>query len=223
MSDTLIVGIMSVIATVILAPIVVKLLNMLSEKRSQLFVVLTWNAAGKSKTLEERATNLITNNPAFREVRDDSKWDEVRLFRAFFSSRSYLNFKVVNNSRKKLAHLTMYDNDYSDLYQIDEGDVREVTKGQPIVLGDLQPGREVELHLWSSTKVPIWNPDTKKRFKFSADELDRIKFKEPMPEFLKQRYKESMFKYLFFCMCMIWIVGGTLAIFQQLEHLLGWK
>jgi hypothetical protein len=216
MSDTLIVGIMSVIATVVLAPIVVKLLSMVSEKRSQLLVVLTWNEAGKSKNFEDRVTSVIMKGPAFRDAAaaDESKWKEIWLLRSYFSSQSYMRFRILNNSRKKLAHLTLFDNEYSDLCQIDEGGLESVVRGQPIVLGDLQPGRETVLHLWSSSNVPAWNPDTKSRFKFSADELDRVKIKEPMQEFLKRRYIQWLVKYLTICMFASWI---GLAVFAYLN------
>ena len=217
MSDTLIVGIMSITATVILAPLVVKFLSMLSEKRSQLLVTLTWNEAGKSKYLEDKATKLVTNSKAFKDaaIGDERKWDDVTVFRYIFSAQSYMHFRLLNNSRKKLAHLTLHDDRSSDLYQIDSGEVKEVIKGQPVVLGDLQPAREIELHLWSTSQIPVWNENAKERFKFSADELDRIKIKEPMQTFLKQRYKYRILKYLFFCMCLFWIAGIALSVLYK--------
>jgi hypothetical protein len=213
MSDTLLVGIMSVIATVILAPIAVKLLSILSEKRSQLLVLLTWNAAAKNTKLKERVTNLVVKSQDFRDavIGDESKYEELRILQTFLSSQSYMRFKVSNNSRKKLAHLTLFDDEYSNVYQIDDGGLCAVDRSQPIVLDDLQPGREIILHLWSTSNLPTWIPDSKKRFTFSADELDRVKIKEPMPEYLKRRCSQWGLKYLLLCMITIWIGAVVLG------------
>jgi hypothetical protein len=214
---TLIAATVTFTGTVILVPLVTWLISYLREKRSQLLVTLTWNEAGESKYLEDKVTKLITNSQAFKDatLRDDRRWDDVSVFRYFFSAQSYMRFQLLNNSRKKLAHLTLHDDGSSNIYQVDTGEVKEVVKGQPIVLGDLQPGREIGLHLWSISRIPVWNENPKQRFKFSADELDRIKFKEPMQRFLKQRYKYRFLKYLFFCTCLLWIVGIALGILYR--------
>ncbi|SHK96066.1 hypothetical protein SAMN05444159_4636 [Bradyrhizobium lablabi] len=198
MSDTLKAALIALVGTAILAPLVVRCLAWLGEKRSQLLVVLTWNQAGKCDYLEAITSKLILGSKEFREAAsvDESRWRDLRIFRTFFSAQSYMRFVILNNSRKKLSHLTLFDNEWSDLFQIDQGPTISVERGQPMVLGDVQPGREIVLHLWSSSNIPVWNPDTRKRFKFSADELDRVKIKEPMQEFLKRRYQHRILKYL---------------------------
>jgi hypothetical protein len=216
MSDTLKAALIALLGTVILAPLVARGLTWLAEKRSQLLVVLTWNEAGKCKHLEEVATKLVLESKAVRDGPSDDKnrWRDLGIFRSFFMAQSYLRFVILNNSRKKLSHLTLFDNEWSDIFQIDQGETTEVKKGLPMVLGDLQPGREIVLHLWSSSYVPVWNPDTMKRFKFSADELDRVKIKEPMPEFLKKRYQQRGVKYFLVFIFGIWTVLSVVAYFN---------
>jgi hypothetical protein len=212
---TLIAAGVSFVATVIFVPLITWFISWVREKRSQLLVTLTWNEAGRSKHLEDKATKLVTSSAEFKKAdfSDESKWGDVSLFRSFFSAESYMRFKILNNSRKKLANLTLHDDSSSDLYQIGAGEVKEVAKSQPIALGDLQPGREIELHLWSSSKIPVWNESAKERFKFSADELDRIKIKEPMQTFLRQRYKYRIIKYTGISMWVLWIAGMVVAAF----------
>jgi hypothetical protein len=215
MSDVITAAIISATATVVAAPLVARGLTWLAEKRSQLLVVLTWNEAGKSEKLDERVRNLIRATDDFKTKvlgNDDAPFRELELFRLFFAARSYMHFSIRNNSSKKLAQLTLHDTEISDLYKIDEGDVFKVVKGQPIILGDLQPSREIELHLWSSWSVPGWNPDSKKRFKFSADELDRVVFKEPLQLFIKRRYIQRVLQYAFFILIGISIITGVVAV-----------
>jgi hypothetical protein len=226
MSDTLKAALIALVGTVILAPLVARGLTWFSEKRSQLLVVLSWNESGKCSYLEGMVSKIILESKAFREApSDDDRWKDIRIFRSFFTAQSYMRFLVLNNSRKKLSQLTLFDDEWSDLFQVDQGEISAVERGQPMLLGDLQPGREVVLHLWSSSNVPVWNPDSKKRFKFSADELDRVIIKEPMQEFLKKRYLYRALKYFTFFMWGIWIVfavlayfyGGTLHLFFKMD------
>jgi hypothetical protein len=216
MSDTLKAALITFVGAAIIAPLVVRGLAWLAEKRSQLLVVLIWNEAGKASVLDERVRKLIMDTEAFKAIpfADDTKYKEIGLFRDFFSAQSYMHFKISNNSRKKLAHLTLHDTETSDLYKIDEGNVFEVEKGQPIDLGDLQPGRDVQLHLWSTWSVPPWNPDSKQRFKFSADELDRVVIKEPMQEFLRQRYVHRTVKLISIA---IWVAIAALFVLAGIQ------
>jgi hypothetical protein len=68
-------------------------------------------------------------------------------------------------------------------------------------------------HLSACPENPshLWIPESKKRFTFSADELDRVKIKEPMPEYLKRRYSRWGLKYLLLCMIAIWIGAVVLG------------
>jgi hypothetical protein len=166
-SEGLLVGIIIAAAT-LLVPIVSWFLFWLSEKRAQLLVTVNWNSKNKNTALSERVKNLVLGSEDFKKTpRDEKRWEELELFRDYFSARSYLRFEILNNSKKKLTHLTLSDNQFSDLYQIGDGEIKTVDRSQPIVLGDLQPGRTMSFHLWCSNEVPEWDPQTKKRFNFS--------------------------------------------------------
>lgn len=163
--------------TVVLVPLLNWLISWIREKRSQLLAILTWNEVKRNEQLTKVLTDLVTEGLYQKDRAEiDAKLEIVALFRSYFSARSYMHFVVTNQSRRVLSNLTFFDTkNFVDLYQVHDDEVRRTEKNRPVSLGDLQPGRTIDLHVWDSSSVPIYVDDSAQRFKFSADELDHVK------------------------------------------------
>ncbi|UPT96297.1 hypothetical protein J4G48_0046015 [Bradyrhizobium barranii subsp. apii] len=184
--------------TVVLVPLLNWLISWIREKRSQLLVILNWNEVKRNEQLTKVLTDLVTEGLYQKDRAEiDAKLEIVALFRTYFNARSYMHFVVTNQSRRVFSNLTFFDTkNFVDLYQVHDDEVRRTEKNRPVSLGDLQPGRTIDLHVWDSSTVPIYVDDSAQRFKFSADELDHVKMVEPLPPFMRRRYQLGVAKYV---------------------------
>jgi hypothetical protein len=100
-------------------------------------------------------------------------------------------------------------------YQMDETeDLIKVTKGQPIAVGDIQPGHSRVMHLWSRADRADFHFDkAKKWLHVSADELDVVRFRFPMPTYLSTKIQNQVlaaFVFLLVAFFIGWFLMGTL-------------
>ncbi|MGY3355904.1 hypothetical protein ACVWZK_002567 [Bradyrhizobium sp. GM0.4] len=184
--------------SVVLVPLLTWLISWIREKRSQLLVILTWNEVKRNEQLTTVLTDLVTEGLYQKDRTEiNAKLEIVALFRTYFNARSYMRFVVTNQSRRVLSNLTFFDTkNFVDLYQIHDEEVRRTEKNRPVSLGDLQPGRTIDLHVWDSSSVPAYVENSAQRFRFSADELDRVKMVEPLPAFIRRRFQFGVAKYI---------------------------
>ena len=78
------------------------------------------------------------------------------------------------------------------MLQIGDGEMIEEKADEPIPLGDLQPRREIILHLLAGS---FWGgyilKDIKANLVFSADELGKVAYKLPLPFYQRMRWRGS--------------------------------
>jgi hypothetical protein len=100
---------------------------------------------------------------------------------------------ITNISKKKLSAVTVTV-PYSSLtmvWQIDDADESNiVTMGQPIGIGDIQPKHSRVIHIWSNVDLSEFHFFHVKRFlRISADELDSVSHRFPMPYYFWKKYE----------------------------------
>jgi hypothetical protein len=126
--------------------------------------------------------------------------------------KTYIRLTIQNTSRKKIGGISLLMADIPAFWgwaQIDEGPPVKLTKDK-ISIGELQPHHKSVVQIWSSDRIGGWN--LKKRFRISADEIDRVRMRFPMPEYLKMVYRQRLVN----AMVYFWIVftvGGLIVLF----------
>jgi hypothetical protein len=104
---------------------------------------------------------------------------------------NYIRLTIQNTSRKKIAGISLLMSNPPPWgwAQVDEGTPIKVTEAK-IPIGELQPHHKSLVQIWSSEPLRGSWMELKERFRISADELDRVRIRYPMPEYLKQIYED---------------------------------
>ena len=140
-------GVLSVIGVTVLAGITKRLVDSLFERSASLVVRVTINKAFKSPLLFKDVYEFKEKARAPGE-RADFSWRSHGRLHDYFHAEQYVHIGVRNNSNRKLSSLTFCAHSIGGaMLQIGDGEMIEVKADQPIPLGDLQPRREIILHL----------------------------------------------------------------------------
>jgi hypothetical protein len=203
-------GILSVVGTTALAGVTKRLIDWSFERSASLVVQITINEAVRSP-LMFKDVNELRDRVRSPGERTDLSWESRTRFHDYFHAEHYVHFGVRNNSKSKLSNLTFCAHQVNGaMLQVGEGEMIQVKADQPIPLGDLQPRREIILHLLAGS---LWNANTPKDIRkslvFSADELGRVAYKFPMPFYQRMRWM-GIFQFMWyvFSICLI----GTLIV-----------
>jgi len=181
--------ILGIIGTTILTAVVGKLVSVAFERSANLIVTVAVNQAFKSPLLASEVREWRKKSMS-REEWNNEPFGIFDKYNDYFKSEVYVRLEVKNNSNKKLTGFSFSVHSISSgLMQIGESELIELTKNVPVTLGDLQPKRELVIHVLANS---IWAhsiAQIKEAFVFSADELGRVKYKFPMPFYLELRLR----------------------------------
>jgi hypothetical protein len=108
------------------------------------------------------------------------------------NATGYMTVTVTNISKKKITGVSAMNpnSDMDMVWQIDEaGEIINVKKGQLVAVGDIQPKHSRIIHIWTNVDTSEFNFSWFKRFlRISADELDSVRLRLPMPRYLWKKY-----------------------------------
>ena len=163
------------------------------ERSASLVVRVTINKAFKSPLLFKDVYEFKEKARAPGE-RADFSWRSHGRLHDYFHAEQYVHIGVRNNSNRKLSSLTFCAHSIGGaMLQIGDGEMIEVKADQPIPLGDLQPRREIILHLLAGSFSGGYTPkDIKANLVFSADELGKVAYKLPLPFYQRMRWRGSL-------------------------------
>jgi hypothetical protein len=186
MSDPIKAALIGLAGVALCGPLMVFILNWLITRSSKLVVTVTVHSGFKSRKLVDEVSNYVK-----RAKIGDDDWkkqtDIQDRWRGLLMSGWYTRVTLYNNSKKKLSNLTISLANDGYVQVEDDGEVLGIKGGVPMVLGELQPHREMLVHvvgLYGTNYIGM----IKQRLRLSADELGRVAYKFPLPEHLKNRY-----------------------------------
>jgi hypothetical protein len=107
-------------------------------------------------------------------------------------------------------------------YQLEDSDQLQSAVGdKPINIGDIFPGHQKVLHIWCRYDWTAYQfARLKKLVRVSADELDSVHLRFPMPAYLRSKIIERLFTavvILFMVMAICGFIGQVYGIW--LDHL----
>jgi hypothetical protein len=125
---------------------------------------------------------------------DDPIRDLMRPIRGLMRTTSYATITIKNIGRRKISAVTvtLLDHAYYDTFcQIDDSDeLLEVKEGLPVPIGDIQPRHHRLVHIWLLGDMTLYDfSRVRKWLRISADELDSVRFRYPMPHYLRTKYQ----------------------------------
>jgi hypothetical protein len=116
--------------------------------------------------------------------------------RTLVNYSGYATVKITNVSKKKISGVSIMASDetWHMIWQINDADeLTEVKRGQALGLGDIQPKHSCTVHVWTPADISNFNFSIlKKLFRLSADELDSVHFRFPMPNYLRWKYLDRL-------------------------------
>jgi hypothetical protein len=180
---------LGVIGTTILTAIIGKLVSLAFERTANLIVTVSVNQSFKSPILANEVREWRKNSvPQEDWLR--TKFGLYDKYDDYFKADKYVRLEVKNNSNKKLQNFTFCAHSVSGaIYQIGDGEIMELAADVPVPLGDLQPKREVTLHILTSSFWAYSVDQIRAALVFSADELGRVKYKFPLPFLFTLRFR----------------------------------
>jgi hypothetical protein len=108
-------------------------------------------------------------------------------------AKGYMTVTITNISKRKISGVSVTANtDMETIWQIDDADqAMSVTRGKPpIDLGDIQPKHFRVIHIWCPVDISDFNFEWLKHFlRISANELDSVRLRFPMPRYLWKKYE----------------------------------
>ena len=149
--------------------------------------------------VEVRAWNYKTSEALKKIARApfDAKGEYFTPMRRLIGAGGYMMVTITNISKKKISgvSVTVPDGPSDMSLQIDDADeIIEMKKGQPIGVGDIQPKHSRVIHIWCNADVSDFNFSYLKRLlRISADELDTVHLRFPMPRYLWTKYELRLF------------------------------
>jgi hypothetical protein len=181
MSQTAYIAIILALVSAIIAPAIKKYFF---DPRMRLIAeVRVW----RSKTKNAVARRL---NEAL--AKDDTS--QASLLKSGNIDSSYIELRLRNLSTKKLQNVSVTSKGFlSGSYQI--GDAEELLKLQndvAINVGDIMPRHDRMLHIWSVLDLAgVSFSFLKGSFEISADEIDTVRIRYPLPGYLHNRYHDN--------------------------------
>lgn len=182
MSDTLIAALIALVGAVILVPVATRIIGRRFEKQFSLEVSIVVDRFKVPPPIE----GIIKEEVKRRDWKDPSIkiFEETRIFQCWGQ------ITIKNVSKKKVGNVSIIPSSYTHLhYIVDNNSELSKCDGRPIVAGDIQPDHERVVTFWSGYNFGVsWPVDLEKAFKISADEIDRVKYVFPIPDYLKPRF-----------------------------------
>ena len=177
--DVIIAALITLLGSVILAPLVGRLMSWIFERRAQLRMTVEFNDFEEAKFIKKFFDSVEWDNPRKKELK---KWEYVQTL-------AILTFH--NPSKKRLNRVSVIVTKFlrEGFVQVDDGETEPANQGKLITVGDLQPGHSATLKLWSNYTWTDFSPMVlRDLFKVSADELDRVFISYPAPKYVVERY-----------------------------------
>jgi hypothetical protein len=130
---------------------------------------------------------------------------EVAVDEVFYLDRvrSYITVTIRNTGNKKvdgvvLRIVSVFGAFDKGQYQLDDDNAtQKVQKDGIIQIGDLRPQDQRLLHFWSEDRPLMGVSDLKKRFVVSADQLDLLSYRFPLPSYILNRWEVYVAQGLF--------------------------
>jgi hypothetical protein len=167
--------------------------------------------------VEMRAWNFTTSEALKKIVKEqlDAKHDISSPTRMVLNACGYMTVTITNISKKKISGVSVMapDTSISMILQIDDADeIIEVKKGQLISVGDIQPKHSRPIHIWVFADASDFNFSflKKRLLRVSADELDTVQLRFPMPRYLWKKYE---FRSIWIFLIFVLLLYGALLIF----------
>ncbi|WP_264045656.1 hypothetical protein [Methylobacterium flocculans] len=176
-------SIITLVGAVLLAPLFTRFLAHVFEKKSRLKVLITAADIGKSSFLKEKlAYNVLSDMPQIEQ-------DLREVFRRL---RGYVNLNISNVGTTTVKAITLsFESALLDVaVQVGEEDeTKSIKNGIRLTLGDIQPGRSVNVHIYLPLTTTDYHPTFFTRtFKISADQIDRVDYSFTIPDYLSRSF-----------------------------------
>ena len=129
----------------------------------------------------------------------DAKRQYFGPMRSVVACNGYAAVTITNIGKKKIVGVTAMSPSFELIWQLDDGnEAVQLQQEQPFFVGDIQPKRSRVIHLWCRADMSDFNfaPLKNKLIRISADELDSVRRRFPMPRYLWKKY-ELRFLWLF--------------------------
>ena len=164
----------------VVAPLAKIFWDLLFQKQSRLRGVLTINAYRTPTQMRQLLKPEGTKGwvSPYLELRE---WAGIC---------SFAEMSLTNASNKRINNISlMISMMGGGFYQVEDGNTEAIQNGRKIEAGDLQPGHTVKIRLWSKWDWSAsYMSSIKRDFVVSADELDKVRFKYPAPEYLGRSF-----------------------------------
>jgi hypothetical protein len=122
----------------------------------------------------------------------DAKRQYFGPMRSIVAYNGYAAVTITNIGKKKIVGVTAMSPSFALIWQLDGGsEAVELQQEQPFFVGDIQPKRSRVIHLWCLADMSDFNfaPLKNKLIRISADELDSVRLRFPMPGYLWGKYE----------------------------------
>jgi hypothetical protein len=155
-----------------------------------------------------------------RNASDELKW----AFLSFQRVQAYSEVEVENISKKKIENVWLSGDGVSDTwYQINNSpEMKNCEKDGKIALGDIHPRHVCKVHLWNTMSQYKLHPEPKKEFRLSANEIDSVRYRLPLPGYLRWRYAgKAILLFNIFVVggfFLLFIVAGSVWLFERFGH-----
>ena len=163
--------------------------------------------------VEVRAWNYTTSEAVKKIAMEpfDAKHDYIDPMRKLMSTGGYMMVTITNISKKKISGVTVMapNSDMSMFLQIEDGnEIIEIKKAQPISVGDIQPKHSRVMHIWCNVDVTKFEfSHLKGLLRISADELDSVRLRFPMPRYLWTKYEPQLFLIFILLVFALFFIG----------------
>jgi hypothetical protein len=176
------------VGTALIGAFMTKLVNYIFERSANLIVTVEINQSFRSPLLAEEIWDLRLKSLPREEMFKAGAAFSAAKYNDYFKASQYIRLNLKNNSKKKLVGLSFCAHSVSvTMMQIGEGELVAVSSDVPVPLGDLQPKRDMSIHLLVSYPSGHGIKFIKQSLVFSADELGRVKYKFPLPPHFESR------------------------------------
>jgi len=189
------------LAGAVLAVPLIRLVNRLLDWRSQLLVEVMVNESPKSRALYDEIWEMRRKGMTLDE-RISEPLTMFNRFDSYLNADTYIRVKLTNNMSKKLVNPTLVLSSVSSpIVQIEDGEISEIVKC-PFLLPDLQPRRDLTIHILCTGFWARSAKDIRKALALSAEEEIRTRYRFPLPAVWKTR-AERLGRVVF---AMVWLL-----------------
>ena len=155
-----------------------------------------------------------------RKASDELKWAFMTLERV----QTYSEIEVENISKKKIENVWLSGEGVSGTwYQINnDPQMKKCETDGKVALGDIHPRHVCNVHIWNTTSQYKLHPEPKKEFRLSANEIDSVRYRLPLPGYLRWRYAgRAILLFNIFWLggaSLLLIVAGSVWLFERFGH-----